>query len=64
VVAGSKTRWYERFRMPWEGDEDRRRRRVATLVGRDPPRPDEAFLDPWSEFERRWWNLNLTEGGE
>ena len=61
VVPGSKTRWYERFRMPWERDEDRRRRVATELTRQDAPRPDEAFLEPWSEFSRRWWNLNLTE---
>jgi quercetin dioxygenase-like cupin family protein len=60
-VAGSKTRWYERFRMPWEREEDRRRRLVAKLVRHDEPRADDAFVEQWEHFARRWWNLNLTQ---
>ena len=64
TVPGSQTRWYERFRMPWERDEDRRRRLAARLAAREAPRPDEAFLEPWATFSRRWWNLDLAQHPE
>ena len=60
TVPGSKTRWYERFKMPWESDEDRRRRLATTLVAQEAPRQDASFLEPWSKFSRRWWNLDLS----
>ena len=60
TVPGSKTRWYERFKMPWESDEDRRRRLATTLLAHEAPRQVTSFLEPWSKFSRRWWNLDLS----
>lgn len=64
TVPGSSTRWYERFRMPWEGEEDRRRRLVTKLARRSSSRPDAPSLEAWSTFSKRWWNLNLTAHDE
>ena len=60
VVPGSRTRWYERFRMPVEGTEEKRLNAAAQHVQRQPARPDAAFLEPWAEFAQRHWNLHLA----
>lgn len=62
VVTGSQTRWYERFKMPIEGKEQRRMQAVAQHVQQQQPRPDAAFLEPWQSFEKRPWNLHLVSG--
>ena len=60
VVPGSKTRWFERFRMPERGrGADRRLSAVAQHVQQQAPRSDAAFLEPWETFAKRPWNLKL-----
>jgi hypothetical protein len=59
VVPGSKTRWFERFRMPEEDEELRRLSAVAQHVQQQAPRSDAAFLEPWETFAKRPWNLKL-----
>ena len=60
VVPGSQTRWYERFRMPLESEEERRLNAVGMHVGQQPHRPDNAFLEPWESFSKRPWNMKLA----
>merc|ERR1711965_699775 len=62
AVPGSRTRWYERFRMPVEGKEIRRMSAAGQHVAVQPPRPDAAFLEPWDAFAKRPWNLHLAPG--
>ena len=62
VVPGSRTRWYERFRMPLEGDEERRMSAAAQHVRQQSARPDAAFLESWDTFAKRPWNLHLVQG--
>ena len=57
MIPGSKTRWFERFRMPVEDEEFRGLSAVAQHVQQQPSRPDVAFLEPWETFAKRPWNL-------
>ena len=60
IVPGSQTRWFERFRMPWESHVEKNLAAVTALTSQEASRPDAAFLEPWSSFASRWWNRNLT----
>ena len=64
VIPGSKTRWYERFKMPVASAEFRRVsaavQHVAHQLENAPQRGDAAFLDPWEELAKRPWNLQVA----
>ena len=60
AVPGSRTRWYERFRMPVMSEELRRVSAAVQHVAAQPERADAAFLEPWQELAKRPWNLQLA----
>lgn len=60
VIPGSKTRWFERFRMPVKSAEFRRVGAAMQHVAAQTARGDEAFLEPWSDLAKRAWNLQLA----
>ena len=61
MVPGSKTRWFERFRMPVENAEFRRVIAAVQHVAQQPERTDAAFLEPWESLKERPWNLQRVD---